>query len=408
MSHEDFSDGWLISRYVSAEGHLYLTVMFLLAFLGGRAVYGQLRKRIRKLDVVVIGAGPVGLTATFIAMHSPRVGRVTVYEESSRECIINSPYQVTFDSTSFKFLETIGVDFNNMEGCHESGLFYTKVGVYLQYILDQIQCMKQHCNVLFGTKFDKEIRKSLEKESCRTLVIVCDGKKGQSARFLGLDEFTEEVSCQTFGAMAGVERPHLREVPTQEIRAHNLNFDLSAYGPYSQDQNGTTGFSLKIFGNSKCRYMCLAIRKCDSPTLKALRTILDRSMMRNIFLKCFNTYKLKSEPGLSESFVLNHMKYSPRLFEVRYTQKCETVAYFDDCDMFVVVEGEAALSCNFHTGMDINQGIRGLHSLDQFITRVTWAESEQSISSALAYKMQHSTKLFSSLSRDGIQEFLFS
>ncbi|XP_069113566.1 uncharacterized protein [Argopecten irradians] len=408
MSHDDFSDGWLISRYVAPDGHLFMTVLFLLAFLGGRAVYGQFRRRVRKLDVVVIGAGPVGLTATFIAMRSPRVGQITVYEESPREYVINSPYQITFDSTSFSFLETIGVDFNNMEGCHDLGLFYTKVGVYLQYILDQIQCTGHRCKVLFGAKFDKELRKNLERGNGRTLVIVCDGKKGQSASLLGLDEFTDQVSCHTFGAMAGIERPHLREVPTQEIRAHNLNFDLSAYGPYSQDQNGTSGFSLKIFGNSKYRYMCLAIRRCDSPTLKALRTILDRSMMRNIFLKCFNTYKLKTEPCLSESFVLNHMKYSPRLFEVRYTQRCETVAYFDDCDMFVVVEGEAALSCNFHTGMDINQGIRGLHSLDQFITRVTWAESEKSISSALAYKMQHSTKLFTSLSRDGMQEFMFS
>ncbi|OWF45512.1 uncharacterized protein LOC110456940 [Mizuhopecten yessoensis] len=406
MAPEDFPDGLLLSRY--AEGHLYLTVIFLLVFLGGRVVYRQFRRMRLKLAVVIVGAGPVGLTATFIAMHNPRVGQITVYEEAPRERIINSSYQITLDATSFTFLESIGVDFNNIEGCRESGLFYTQVGVYLQYILEQLQCIGQHCQVRFGSKFDKDVRKSLETEKGRTLVIVCDGKKGQSARLLGLDDFTEEVSCQTYGAMAGIERPHLREVPTQEIRAHHLNFDLSAYGPYGQDQNGSPGFSLKIFGNSKYRYVCLAIKKCESPTLKALRTILDRSMMRNIFLKCFNTYKLKSEPGLSESFVLNHMKYSPRLFEVRYTQRYETVAYFDDCDMFVVVEGDAALSCNFHTGMDINQGIRGLHSLHQFITMVTWAESEQSISSALAFKMQHSSKLFSKLSRDGMHEFMFS
>lgn len=73
-------------------------------------------------------------------------------------------------------------------------------------------------------------------------------------------------------------------------------------------------------------------------------------MMRNIFLKCFNTYKLSSEPLLSESYALNHMKYSPRLFEIKLSQRSETVAYFDDCDMFVLAEGEAAAFLNFHTG----------------------------------------------------------
>ncbi|XP_033754983.1 uncharacterized protein LOC117337937 isoform X1 [Pecten maximus] len=385
-----------------------LTGLLVALFCVVRFLYRKTRRNWTSVNIFIIGGGPIGLVAALLAVKSKRLRKLTVIESESRRDLVKREYQVCFDIENIAFLQTVGVEFDSIEGCRDKHGFYTRVGIFLDYCLTILENSEKKIRLLFETKFDKEIRKSLEKESCRTLVIVCDGKKGQSARFLGLDEFTEEVSCQTFGAMAGVERPHLREVPTQEIRAHNLNFDLSAYGPYSQDQNGTTGFSLKIFGNSKCRYMCLAIRKCDSPTLKALRTILDRSMMRNIFLKCFNTYKLKSEPGLSESFVLNHMKYSPRLFEVRYTQKCETVAYFDDCDMFVVVEGEAALSCNFHTGMDINQGIRGLHSLDQFITRVTWAESEQSISSALAYKMQHSTKLFSSLSRDGIQEFLFS
>lgn len=122
------------------------------------------------------------------------------------------------------------------------------------------------------------MRRSLERQNARTLVIVCDGKKGQSARLLGLDDFKDEVSGLTYGAMAGIERPHLREVPNQEIRAHNLNFDLSAYGTYNQDSNGAPGFSLKIFGNSKCRYICLAIKRCDSPIIKAMRTILDRSV----------------------------------------------------------------------------------------------------------------------------------
>ena len=73
-------------------------------------------------------------------------------------------------------------------------------------------------------------------------------------------------------------------------------------------------------------------------------------MMRNIFLKCFNTYKSDSESSLSDSFALKHMKFSPRLFEVKLSQRVETAAYFQDTDTFVVAEGEAARCYNIHTG----------------------------------------------------------
>ena len=75
-------------------------------------------------------------------------------------------------------------------------------------------------------------------------------------------------------------------------------------------------------------------------------------MMRNIFLKCFNTYKSDSESSLSDSFALKHMKFSPRLFEVKLSQRVETAAYFQDTDTFVVAEGEAARCYNIHTGND--------------------------------------------------------
>ena len=73
-------------------------------------------------------------------------------------------------------------------------------------------------------------------------------------------------------------------------------------------------------------------------------------MMRNIFMKCFNTYKSESETSLSEAFALKYMKFSPRLFEVKLSERVETVAYFQDTDTFVVCEGEAARCYNVHTG----------------------------------------------------------
>ena len=72
--------------------------------------------------------------------------------------------------------------------------------------------------------------------------------------------------------------------------------------------------------------------------------------MRNIFLKCYNTYKRSNETCISDSYCLNNMKFSPRLYEIKLLQRVETAAYIADCDMFVTCEGEAARSYNYSTG----------------------------------------------------------
>ena len=73
-------------------------------------------------------------------------------------------------------------------------------------------------------------------------------------------------------------------------------------------------------------------------------------MMRNIFLKCFNTYKAESEPRLCDAFAIKHMTFTPRLFEVKLSQRVETTTYFKVSDMFVAAEGETARCYNIHTG----------------------------------------------------------
>lgn len=59
---------------------------------------------------------------------------------------------------------------------------------------------------------------------------------------------------------------------------HNLHFDLTAYGTESSEVDGYQGFSFKVFGTSRHRFMALSIPKCESPQVKCLRTVLDRSV----------------------------------------------------------------------------------------------------------------------------------
>lgn len=73
-------------------------------------------------------------------------------------------------------------------------------------------------------------------------------------------------------------------------------------------------------------------------------------MMRNIFTKCFNTFRFENETKLAESEALKNMKFSPRLFEIKMFQRQENVAYFSDPDIFILAEGDAAMCYNFSTG----------------------------------------------------------
>lgn len=405
-----FSAGSFEMDEYETQASLFITIAILAAFAGSKAIYDRYRKACTQMPVIIIGAGPIGLSSALVAMRTARVTKLTIFEEKERNELINTSYQLTFDGSSVSFLQNLGVDFDNIEGCWRGSYFQTNAGVYMQYILEKLKLPsnKTPCEIHFRTKFSRETLKEIEKIPGRCLVITTDGRNGQAQRILGLNDFSEQYSCGAFGTVAAIERADLREIPTPEIRVHNLNFDLSAYGGSAPEANGTPGFSLKIFGNSKHRFISLAIAKCDLPVVKALRTILDRAMMRNIFLKCFNTYKMSTEPLLSESYALNHMKYSPRLFEIKFSQRSETVAYFDDCDMFVLAEGEAASFLNFHTGLDINPAIRGLTSLGRFIEMITVADTEHAISNALMYKMKHSEQLFKDFIKNGIREYMLT
>lgn len=57
--------------------------------------------------------------------------------------------------------------------------------------------------------------------------------------------------------------------------------------------------------------------------------------------------------------------------------------------------------------MDVNVGLKGLTSLQPFIEKITVADTEHSIMSALIYKMEHSDKICKDFLRHGLKEYFF-
>ena len=58
--------------------------------------------------------------------------------------------------------------------------------------------------------------------------------------------------------------------------------------------------------------------------------------------------------------------------------------------------------------MDVNIGIKGLLSLPTFLDMVSWAETDNHITSALAYKARHADKVCREIVKHGLREYMFT
>ncbi|XP_026032882.1 uncharacterized protein LOC113027480 isoform X2 [Astatotilapia calliptera] len=306
-----------------------------------------------KISVLVVGSGPVGLTAALVAVRSGKVLKLTVLDERYRTALLSRPQQIALDPRSVKFLLGLGVDFDNMEGCWHNDHFFTRIGVFQEYLLSILEQKKQRVDVKvqLGTK-----------------------------------------------------------VPTPEIRAHSLYFDLSAYGveAFREHRNQTTkpGFHLKIYGTFRNRYMALVCPASDTKMVRFLRQTAHSSIMKNIFHQSFNAYKTDIEPRLND-VTLHHMQCSRRLFEIQLSHRRISAAYIEGDNVAVTVEGEAARVLNFDTGCGVNLGMRGLESMGTFIYRTATAVDQTDILEALSAKMLHSRQVAETFKQTGLAESMY-
>jgi len=138
--------------YNSAPVHILVTVLAVAVFIGTRHVFCKLRDEMAFLTVVIVGAGPIGLTAALIATQSKRVQKIIMFEEENRHNVENRSYQICILPALVSFLRSYNVDFDNLEGIWNEGCFYTRVGIYLEYIIHILPIHQTNTEIRFGTK----------------------------------------------------------------------------------------------------------------------------------------------------------------------------------------------------------------------------------------------------------------
>ncbi|KAI2648132.1 3-(3-hydroxy-phenyl)propionate/3-hydroxycinnamic acid hydroxylase [Labeo rohita] len=363
------------------------TLLAVLVYVVVKVSLDGIRQWRARISVLIVGSGPIGLTAALVAVRSGKVLKLTLLDERYRSALLCRPQQIALDPRSVRFLLDLGVDFDNMEGCWHNEHFFTKIGVFQEYLLSILEQKKQKVDVKvhLGTKFSEEYLRKMPRGEWPRVIVVADGSCGDSC-----------------------------SVPTPEIRAHSLYFDLSAYGIDTVKESRSSsqpaakpGFHLKIYGTFRNRYMALACTSdADSKMMHFLRHTANSSIMKNIFHQSFNAYKTDIEPRLSE-LTLHHMQCSRKLFEIMLSYRRVSAAYIEGDNVAVTVEGEAARVLNFDTGCGVNLGMRGLESLGMFIYRTATALDQNDVFEALSAKIQHSRHVAETFRKSGLASAVF-
>ena len=115
-----------------------VTILVTIAFMATKTSYEKVRQHLSRATVVVIGAGPVGLTAVLISALSGKAEKIILFDDKFRNDLINRPMQIALNDISVKFLQMLGVNFDNIEGCWQQGSFFTKLGVFEEYMLGMV------------------------------------------------------------------------------------------------------------------------------------------------------------------------------------------------------------------------------------------------------------------------------
>ncbi|XP_066568626.1 uncharacterized protein LOC136758278 [Amia ocellicauda] len=394
------------------------TLLAVLVYVLVKVSLDRIRQWRARVSVLVVGSGPVGLTAALVAVRSGKVLKLTVLDERYRSALLCRPQQIALDPRSVSFLFALGVDFDNMEGCWHNDHFFTKIGVFQEHLLSILEQKKQKVDIKIhlGTKFSEEYLRKIPGSDWPRIIVVADGSCGESCSVLGISSDYIVESCNAYGANATIERLDQRQVPTPEIRAHSLYFDLSAYGvdffpagresQNSQQATVKPGFHLKIYGTFRNRYMALSCPASDSKMVRFLRHTSNSSIMKNIFHQSFNAYKTDIEPRLND-LTLHHLQCSRKLFEIMLSHRRVNAAYIEGDNVAVTIEGEAARVLNFDTGCGVNLGLRGLESLGTFIYKTAIALDQNDVFEALSAKIQHSKQVAETFRQTGLTTTMF-
>lgn len=92
-------------------------LLALALFVAPKLSVDAVRRSRAKVSLLLVGAGPVGLTAVLVAVRSGKVLKVTLLDARPRAALLCRSQQIALDPRSVRFLLGLEMDFGNLEGC---------------------------------------------------------------------------------------------------------------------------------------------------------------------------------------------------------------------------------------------------------------------------------------------------
>ncbi|XP_030060359.1 uncharacterized protein LOC115470887 isoform X3 [Microcaecilia unicolor] len=190
------------------------TMLAVLVYVAVKVSLDSVRHWRARVSLLIVGSGPVGLTAALVAVRSRKVLNLTLLDERSRAALLGRPQQIALDPRSVSFLLALGVDFDNMEGCWHNEHFFTKIGVFQEHLLSILEQCKRKLDIkiLLGTKFTDDFLRKIPASDWPKIIVVADGSCGESSSVLGISSDYLVESCNAYGANAALERPDQRQI----------------------------------------------------------------------------------------------------------------------------------------------------------------------------------------------------
>jgi hypothetical protein len=134
------------------QTNVLTTLLVVLVFTAIKSYYDRLRREKARVTIIVIGTGPIGVTAALAAVRTNRVTQLIFYEQEERNQVYDRNYQICLDRRSTMILKKLHVDFDNIEGVWDDRCFYTRVGSYIEYVFSTIKQSKAETLIHFNKK----------------------------------------------------------------------------------------------------------------------------------------------------------------------------------------------------------------------------------------------------------------
>lgn len=329
----------------------------------------------KAIDVLVVGAGPVGLIASLF--FSLRGYSVVLIEQLScdktkQRCFNERHQQVGLDPQSLNFLNKHFPDIYKeiiKASCPDSEWITISIKT-LQNLLYSETKKIDNLQVIFNSQVES-VTAPRSGDNARVivvedsdpgpsddriyafypeLVVVCDGKHdgtGTAKRFFNFPS-ASRVTLSSSGIIGMIKRD-----TTDKTCLHNFSKDgfMTSIGP----------MHVRLLGSLQERY--IALGSASGEVDKALNSLKPEEIEK-LLIKTYNELKDEQEPYLEK---FDEVSKKPISIILDYRK--ETIKLFEGSNTIVSVEGDAARKTTFFSGSGLNSAWKALDKLFSFCTK---------------------------------------